>query len=85
MALTDPQELWARRRVVADVFGAAPVTVTKQDIDDSVAALVTLLEATSTQTAIGNAMVGTALAGATTAVKAKVFAIAALARYGEVT
>ena len=33
MALTADQALWARRQVVADVFGAAPVTVTKAQID----------------------------------------------------
>lgn len=81
MALTAPQVLWARRRVVADVFGASPVNVTKAQIDQSIAACVTYLEANAT--AIAAAMDGTPLATAPVAVKAEAFAIAAKARYGK--
>ena len=80
MALTAPQTMWARRQVVADVFGAGPVNVTKPDIDASINALVAWAEtnAASAQAA----MAGTPLASASAAVKAQCMAIAIRARYG---
>lgn len=82
MALTAPQTLWARRQVVADVIGSAPATVTKAQIDEAVAACVSWMESNSTSALA--AMDGTALAGATNATKAEVFAIGVVARYGGV-
>lgn len=82
MALTAPQVLWARRQVVADVFGAAPVTVTKAEIDSSIAALVTWIEANATSALA--AMAGTPLAGASTTIKGQCLAIAIEARYSGV-
>lgn len=83
MALTAAQVVWARRQVVADIFGASPVNVTKAQIDAAVAAVVASLEG-SAGTELVAAMTGTALESASVAVKAEVVAIAAMARYGGV-
>jgi hypothetical protein len=82
MALTAPQALWARRQVVAEVFGTNPVTVTKTDIDTSINALVSWIEANvaSAQASLN----GTPLAGASAAVKAEALSIAIRARYGDI-
>lgn len=82
MALTTEQTVWARRQVAADVLGGAPASVTKAQIDTAVAACVTWIE-TNSASAVA-AMSGTALAGASDAVKAEVLALAITARYGGV-
>ena len=80
MALTAPQQLQARRQVVAEVFGAAPVNVTKAEIDTAINACVTWIE-TNSASAVA-ALAGTALAAASATVKAQVIAIAIKNRYG---
>lgn len=82
MALTTPQTLWARRQVVAEIFGTSPVNVTKAQIDAAIAACVTWAEDNATEAAA--AMAGTALESATAAVKAEAVAIAIRARYGDI-
>lgn len=80
MALTAAQVIIARRRVSAEVLGGAPAAVTKAEIDTAVAALVSWME-TNVASAQA-ALTGTALAGASAAVKAQVLAIAVGTRYG---
>jgi hypothetical protein len=84
MALTTVQRQWLRRQIARRFFGdGTPANITKADIDASVDPLVTYLE--TNQTAILNTMTGTPLASRTTAVKADVFALTAIARFGDVS
>jgi hypothetical protein len=84
MALTAAQRTWLRRQIARRFFdGGAPADITKLDIDASVDPLVTYLE--TNQTAILNTMNGTPLAGRSAAVKADVFALTTVARFGDIT
>lgn len=84
MALTAPQLEYARREIVAAVFGVTPATVTKSQIDAVSAAITTFIEGATFQSGFASAISGTVLAGQTAAIQSAVFAAVAKARYGGV-
>lgn len=86
MALSATQQVTARRAVVSDVLlPLAAVNVTKAQVDDTLAALVAWVESAAVQTSFNTAIAGTALAGASAAVKAQCLTIALRARYGDLS
>jgi hypothetical protein len=82
MALTQPQKIYAREQIVATVFGTAPVTVTKAQVDAVSAAATTWLE--SNAVSFQSGMSGTVAQNQPPPVLAAILASVATARYGGV-